>query len=218
MVLTEDLGKTFEYAICMVYGIPYAGPFRYSIVEASALRDRLTALPTLFPACTHTAARGARYDYTSLDGGVHLSAKTSKRRGAKVAPQVVGQATPEKFCSELGIEFVDVPTLKRYIQEHIVEILPTLVQHTFDCPNLYYNKETESIKFIQLTRPIDWSVFEMTWTRGWGDWNNSSTLKVNGQSVLEVQFHSAGRSNMAVRWCYDTVLEVFSDNFTVHSL
>lgn len=218
MVVTEDLGKIFEYAICMVYGIPYSGPFRYSVENASVLRDRLTALPGLFPACTHTAARGARYDYTSLDGSVHLSAKTSKNRMAKVAPQVIGQATPEKFCSLLGIDYTDAPTLKRYIQEHVVDILPTLVHCTFDCPNLYYNEARNTIKFVQLVTPIDWSAYEMTWTKSWDVWNNSTTLKVDGRSLLEIQFHSTGRTNMAIRWCYDAVLEIFADHFMIQTL
>lgn len=211
---TEDDGKIFERAICYVYDTPYTQPFPYSDAAARALADRIASLPTLFPSCTHTASRGARYDFTSEEGG-HLSAKTSKRANGKEAPQVIGQATPEKFCSVLGIPYTDVPALKQFIQENIVDILPSLVEYTFDCPNLYYNKAKNTIQFITLETPIDWSLYDYTWTKPHDSWNNSSTLKVNGVSLVEFQFHSASRKNMAVRWCYDTFLSFFADHLNI---
>ena len=32
--MTEDLGKIFEMAICMLYGIDYDGKYKYSLDEA----------------------------------------------------------------------------------------------------------------------------------------------------------------------------------------
>ena len=136
-LMTEDTGKIFEKAICDAYGIPYDGPFQYSQAEVDMLTPRLKRLVTdnLFPMCAHTASKGARYDFTAVAGEsggevLHLSAKSNKKKGGKVAPQVVGQATPQKFweecvkfsnCSnENGVP--DPATLKKYIQEN-VEIL-----------------------------------------------------------------------------------------------
>lgn len=219
---TEDLGKIFEMAICIAYGIPYAGVYRYSLATAEELASRLALLPTIFPACTHTAQRGARYDFTAAnESGKHLSAKTSKRALGKVAPQVIGQCQPRVFCSLVGTEFVDIPTLKTYIQGTVTSILPVLVGHTFDCPNLYYNQDKGTIRYIEMSVPIDWTAYEYEWTCPVESWNNSSTLKVKtstgSRALVEFQFHSASRSNMAVRWCYDTFLELFRDNLTIQS-
>jgi hypothetical protein len=151
-----------------------------------------------------------------------LSAKTIKKGSGKVAPQVIGQAQPQKFCEELGIPYTDVPTLKNYIQTNITSILPHLVSHTFDCPNLYYHQEEDKIWFIQMVKEIDWSRMSYEWTKTGDDWNNSSTLKIKTSrgfvALVEFQFHSSSRTNMAVRWCYDNLLDIFRDNFSITAL
>jgi hypothetical protein len=222
-VKTEDTGKCFEMAICLAYGIPYDGRYKYGMEIPEKLKPRLSKLTELFPICTHTAKKGARYDYTAVDDTTkHLSAKTTKKGGGKVAPQVVGQSQPKKFCEILNVPFTTIEALKKYIQENIKEVLPVLVEHTFDCPNIYYNKEKDTIQYITLTTPIDWAQYDYTWTRSWEDWANSSTLKVvenkNAVSLVEFQFHTASRTNMAIRWCYENFLTLFKDNLTIIDL
>ena len=81
-LLTEDTGKMFEMAICLAYGIPFDGKYKYGMELPIALQPRLAKLPTLFPKCTHSAKRGARYDFTCIDDTTkHLSAKTIKKGG-----------------------------------------------------------------------------------------------------------------------------------------
>jgi hypothetical protein len=220
---TEDTGKVFEMAICLAYGIPYDGPYKYGLERPLALKARLSKLPELFPKCTHTAKRGARYDYTAdTDPSQHLSAKTTKHSGGKVAPQVVGQAQPQKFAELLGIPYSSVPALKEYIQTHPTTILPILTSYTFDCPNIYYNEHTDAITFLTLIKPIDWTKYTYSWTKPYTEWANSSTLKIQSpegpKALLEIQFHSASRTNMAVRWCYETFLDIFKEHFTMHKL
>lgn len=215
---TEDLGKQFEMAVCLIYGIEYDGPYKYGMDEPERLRKRLTLLPRLFPTPKHTAKRGARYDFTSdTDKNEHLSIKTTKGDG-KVAPQVVGQPSIAKFRSTLHIPEMSVPELKAYIQEHILDILPVFEEYTFDCPNLYYNKKKNKIVYVQRTSPINWAdAGTISWTRNAASWGNSSTLKLNGNPILEMQFHTASRSNMANRWLYETILELFPRNFEIVS-
>jgi hypothetical protein len=218
-VRTEDLGKIFEKAICLRFGIAYNGKYKYSLEEAQRLAGLMGKLPEFYsPVCEHTASGGARYDFTGVSG--QLSAKTSKALSGKVAPQVIGQPQPQKFCDELGIPFTGVPELKQHIQTHIVSVLPVLVEHTFDCYNLYYNKARGNIKFVRLIKPIAWASFNYSWTKHWSVWGNSSTLKLvgaDGKSVpiVEFQFHSKSRTNMAIRWCYDSVLAQFADHFDI---
>ena len=137
-VKTEDTGKIFEQAICLAYGILYDGTYKYDMEAPTVLKDRLARLPELFPLCRHTAKRGARYDFTAVgDESLHLSAKTTKKGVGKVAPQVIGQTQPKNFCEILGIPYTNVADLKHHIQTNITSILPVLVSHTFDCPNLF---------------------------------------------------------------------------------
>jgi hypothetical protein len=227
---TEDTGKIFEKAICDSFGIPYDGPFKYSQDEVNLLVPRLSRLATdkLFPPCVHTASKGARYDFTSIDGKTHLSAKSNKKKGGQLAPQVVGQPHPQKFCQVLGIEYTTPETLKQYIQENIVSILPVLWNYTFDSQIIYYVKETNTIRFITplpettTTPAVNWSEFQYTWTCPHDKWNNTSSLKleINGKKerILEFQFHTKNRQNMAIRWSIETVLRVFNKQFTIVSL
>lgn len=218
---TENTGKMFEMAICVAWGIPYDGKYKYSMELAERLKPRLSEkLPKLFPMCRHTAKRGSRYDYTALaDPTQHLSSKTTKGGVGKVAPQVVGQAQPKKFCEIIGIEYTTDADLKKYIQTHVLTIIPILVSYTFDCPNIYYNEKEDTIRYITLTTPIDWEKYEFKWTCGWDTWNQSSTLKIKLEgkeyALLEFQFHTASRTNMAIRWCYENFLTVFKENLSI---
>ena len=220
LLKTEDTGKIFEMAICLAYGIPYNGPYKYSMERAESLKSRLSKLLDLFPKCYHTAAKGARYDFTCIDDeSNHLSAKSTKQGVGKVAPQVIGQSQPQKFCDIIGTPYTTILALKQFIQTDIATILPILVSYTFDCPTVFYNQERNTIRYITLTTPIEWTTCQFKWTCDWNDWNNSSTLKmVVGEdeiALLEVQFHTKSRTNMAVRWYYETFLTLFKKNLTI---
>jgi len=221
---TEDTGKIFERAICLAYGIPYDGPYKYGMDAPAKLQTRLSRLPSLFPHCTHTAKRGSRYDFTAVDDtSKHLSAKSTKKGVGKVAPQVIGQAQPELFCNVIGLPFSTIPALKENIQSNIIRILPVLVAHTFDCDTVYYNQELDTIRYISLHTPIDWQQFLFTWTCKPAEWNNSSTLKIKHAkrketALVEIQFHTKTRTNMAIRWCYENFLTLFKNNLHIHDL
>ena len=221
-MLTEDTGKMLEMAICLTYNTDYKGNFKYSMPEAKRLSNMMTILPSLFPLCEHTAQKGSRYDFTTITNDLkHLSAKSTKKGKGKVAPQVIGQATPQKFCDIIKIPYTTNNVLKQYIQEHIVSILPILEGFTFDCDTLYYNKQENTIRYIKQTESIIWSNYEYKWSRSYNEWNNSSCLKVKQGdkyiTILEVQFHNT-RKNMAIRWSYEDVLTVFKNNFNIIQL
>lgn len=220
-VCTEDTGKSFEMALCLAFGVPYDGIFKYSLELPNRLKSRLEKFSSIFPKCYHSAKNGSRYDFTTFDGKSHLSAKSTKKGVGKVAPQVIGQLQPKAFCSFFGIDFVSITNLKKYIQTNIISILPKLVKYTFECPIIYFNQADDSIRFITLIKPIDWGKFKksIVWTCNWEQWNNSSTLKIRigGKSVslLEFQFHTNSRSNMSIRWHFENFLQFFSDHLTI---
>jgi hypothetical protein len=231
---TEDTGKIFEKAICDSVGIPYDGPFKYSQEEVDKLVPRLSKILTenLFPPCIHTAKKGARYDFTSLDGKMHLSAKSNKKKGGKLAAQVIGQATPTKFCTILGIEYTTKENLKQHIQENISSILSVLWGYTFDSQLIYYVKDTNTIRFITprnsilsatatATTPVNWSEYQYTWTLSYDKWEGSSSVSITidgkKEPILEWQFHK-NRKNMAIRWSIENILRIFSDQFDILDL
>jgi hypothetical protein len=225
-LLTEDTGEQFEMAICLAYGIPYNKKnYKYGMEIPEKLKHRLTKLKKIFPSCIHTAIKNSRYDYTSIDGKKTLSAKSSKSsnpNNIKVAPQVLGQAQPKKFCDVIGIEFVDDNNLKKYIQQNEAIILKRFVEYTFDSANVFYIKETDSIRYIELVSPINWEKYKFKWTCDYNEWKNSSTLKILHKdkyvSLVEFQFHKKTRTNMANRWFYENFLTIFEDNLNIISL
>ena len=218
---TEDLGKITEKALCNALGIPYNGKYKYGEPPAT-LQARLATLAPLLPTdLVHTAAAGARYDYTSAaDPSKHISVKTTKG-GSKVAPQCIGQPQPAAFCERVGIPFVSVPALKKTIQDDIATvILPAMAAFTFDCQTVYYNERTGQLQLITLKTPIDWTKHTYSWTCGHEAWANSASVKIivgDGEPkvLAEFQFHSSSRTNMANRWCFDNVLTIFRDNFEI---
>lgn len=223
-VQTEDTGKIFEMAVSLGTGTPYEGSFKYSMELPEKLKPRLSKLRVIFPVTwSHTAKNGSRYDFTCVtDETKHLSAKSTKKGVGKVAPQVIGQCQPNKFCEIIGIEHTTIPALKQYIQSEIVKIIPILVGYTFDCPNIYYNHEKDTIRLITLDIPIEWNKYEFKWTCDWATWKNSSTLKIiyeqKEYALLEFQFHTKSRTNMAIRWCYENFLTIFKENLCIIDL
>jgi hypothetical protein len=150
----------------------------------------------------------------------HLNAKTTKGNG-KVAPQYVGQAMPRAFCERMEIPVLPVPELKQYIQENIVDLMPRLEEYTFATPILYYNQKTDTILFIEQIAPIPWKEVVFSYTRTHSQWKNSCTFKMARDTdthnipIMEIQFHSRNRKNMAVRWCFENLLNAFASHFRI---
>jgi hypothetical protein len=220
MVLTENTGKMFEYAFCMAVSICYNGNYRYDYPSDDLI---LRLMPFRFTDWVHTAANGARYDITEIDNeNSYLSLKTTKR-GGKVAPQVIGQPSIKKFCELIGVELLPIDQLKNHIRSNICDILPIFEEYTFDCPILYYNEKTNEIKYIQRVEKINWIGYEYSWTNDWTQ-NKGSTLKIHIPNtdkkipICEIQFHDSSRNNMANRWCFENVLNIFSENFDIQDL
>ena len=232
-IRTEDTGIHLEQVLCEVLGIEcktknknnYRSEFRE---EAEMLIPRLKNLSQThcFAACRyeHTAAGGHPYDFTgTLDSTVRLSIKSAKHKDkAKIAPHTIGQAAPDKFADFVGARNAEDDTriLKQWIQENVVALLTAVSNHTFDCPIIYYNKGASSLQYITLREPIDWTEREYLWSCSYDRWNNSSTLKVRlpdgkYKAILEVQFHSKSRKNMAIRWAFDALLRAFSEYFII---
>jgi hypothetical protein len=219
MVLTEDLGKMFEMAICLLYKTPYSGNYKYGLDCPNTIIPKIQKLLDYFPACTHTADKGSRYDFTSSDGKF-LSAKTTKQ-DKKVCPQVIGQPTKKGFC-----ESFDLPTdssndvIKNYISNNFKSMLTKYFDHTFDCDIVYYNRHTDTVLFVRTKEPINWDTekFDFSHIRKNKKWNESSTLYLvkddKTHTLGEFQVHNH-RNCIKFRWNFENVLSLFPDNFEV---
>ena len=220
-VVTEDLGKIFEMAICLCYNTSYDGNYKYSLQEAQSLKNKLNNLANLFPYnIKHCASRGSKYDFECLDDPtIHLSAKTTKKDG-KVCPQVIGQPSRKKFCEFFEIDpSTSLEQIKLYIINNIANLLQVYSANTFDCPILYYNKHTNLMAFIVIKEHINWSNYAIKFSHNIKNklWNESSSISIDGITIGEFQVHNK-RDCIKFRWCFEKLLSMFEPHFTIRNL
>jgi hypothetical protein len=218
---TEDLGKKFEMAICLLYGIPFDGKYKYSMEEADKLKDRILPLAEVFPhKLKHTAKNGSQYDFTGLDDdSIKLSAKTTKKDG-KVCPQVIGQPSKKKFCEFFGLDLnYTLDQIKSHIESNVDEMLNIYFDMTFDCPILYYNQKSNILQLIHIKQKIDWTscTVEFSHQKKNKPWNESSTISINNITIGEFQVHNH-RDNIKFRWAFENLIKLFPDFFEIISL
>lgn len=220
-VLTEDLGKIFEMAICLLYEIEYDGKYKYSLEEANIIKDKLHKLKIAFPfKIKHIAKNGNKYDFVSIDDDkINLSAKTTKK-DAKVCPQVIGQPSKKKFCNFFGIDLLyDLEQIKNYIETNVKSLLEIYALNTFDCPIVYYNKHKNMILFVKLKENINWTNYDISFSHIIKNkkWNESSCIIINGITIGEFQIHNH-RDCIKFRWSFEKLLTLFKDNFEILDL
>lgn len=220
-VLTEDLGKIFEMAICLLYEIEYNGKYKYELEEAIVLKDKLHKLKDEFPfKIKHVAKNGNKYDFTCIDDDkICLNAKTTKKN-AKVCPQVIGQPSRKKFCEFFGIDsFFDMEQIKNYIETNVNSLLEMYVLHTFDCPIVYYNKYKNVILFIKQKKAIDWKnhIISFSHVAKNKKWNESSSISIDGIGIGEFQIHKH-RDCIKFRWSFEKLLKLFDKHFEIINL
>lgn len=223
IILTEDLGKKFEMAICLLYQTPFDGNYKYSITDAELLKDRLAQSPllSLFPGpLKHTAKNGSQYDFTGLhDETIKLSAKTTKKDG-KVCPQVIGQPSKKKFCEFFQLDTqVTTDQIKGYIETNIQTMLHRYFHSTFDCPILYYNEHTNVLQLIKCLEPVDWykQTIEFSHQKKGKQWGESSTISINSVTIGEFQVHNH-RDCIKFRWAFEKLLKTFPAIFKIVAL
>ena len=219
-VLTEDLGKTFEMALCLLYETEYDGNFKYSLEQAKVIKNKLDKLKTVFPVnIKHIAKNGNKYDFITTDvNPLYLSAKTTKKDG-KVCPQVIGQPSKKKFCEFFGIDYYSLEQIKNYIQANICSLLELYALNTFDCPIVYYNQNKNIILFVKLKENINWTNYDILFSHliKNKNWNESSSIYINGINIGEFQIHNH-RDCIKFRWSFEKLLDLFKDNFEIIDL
>ena len=186
--------------------------------DAEKVKDKIKEMKNIFPQnITHTAEKGARYDFTcSNSEGLYLSAKSTKK-GDKVCPQVIGQPSKKKFCQHFGLDnSITINEIKTYIQENIRNMLQKYFEYTYDCPIIYYNQHKNLILFVKKINDIHWNDFEIEFSHIKKDkeWNESTTISIQDVSIGEFQVHNH-RDNIKFRWCFENLIYKFPQYFEV---
>ena len=200
----EDLGKEFEKAVCIYYGIEFKGNFKYNIENSKRLADKLTPLKDIWaPTAEHTANNRSYHDFTYLSNGLmrHLSLKTNKSSGGKVCPQVIGQPTSKTFRKHFGLS-EDV-NIKDYITNNFSSMLEKYWNNAYDVPMLYYNEKNDKIYYIKASK---YPEFEKEYLSLGKDWNESTTLKYKGKTIGEFQVHNH-RDCIKFRWNHKNLMD-----------
>jgi hypothetical protein len=220
-VLTEDLGKIFEKAICNLYDIEYDGKYNYSLEEAENIKEKIFKLKQIFPyKIKHCAKNGNKYDFIGIeDITISLSAKTSKKDG-KVCPQVIGQPSRKKFCEFFNIDITsDSNIIKEYIEKNVNTMLYQYTLNTFHSRIIYYNKYKNLILFITLKEKINWNEKYISFSHinNCKKWNESTSIIVDNVTIGEFQVHNH-RDCIKFRWNFEKLLSLYKDNFEVVNL
>ena len=134
-----------------------------------------------------------------LASGRSLSLRTT-RTSMKIAPRVLGQAgykvLNDYFYDVLGKMIETQEDIKELIINHIAEIFPIIVDAFFasDITVLVFLDAVDPEKqFVIFDNKelsnMNYSPEQFSFTRNLENWNESTTLKIDGISVAEIQIH-----------------------------
>lgn len=211
IVNTEKIGKIFEMAICTLFNSKFNGEYKYSIEEAEKMSIRISKLKTFISSCEHIGKKD-EYDFKTNNG--YLSAKTTKSSD-KICPQIIGQPSKKVFCKHFKLpETSTNDDIKKYIIKNTSSLLDEYIKNTFHCSLLYYDTLKDKVLYINKKKDIKWINSNLSFSRNLEDWNESSTLKYNDETIGEFQIHT-GRSGIKFRWNLYKLLGLFKNNFDV---
>ena len=206
----ETLGMTAESAICSYFDLQKPDSFikRCSpTIEKQLLPVIKESFEIIPRAIKHTGSesgiRGEQskcsYDFV-LEGNKTLSLKTNK--GKMVCPPEVGQPGG-KTCLLYFREFfpkelkeVTNEEFKKMVFNHIAEIMPIYVEHSFDSDWLlwiYLEKSNYTFKAINKLdiKQFEWDETKFSFTKSSiEEWNESNTVKYDGLTIGEFQVHT----------------------------
>ena len=221
LYMSENLGKSFEKAICLLYNTPFHGrTYQYNMNDAEKLMERTIRLKKIYPSIQHVTDYGSKYDFIIENSeDKYLNAKTTKYRG-KVCPQVIGQCTRNNFCKYFNIINQDLINVKEFIQGNIAMIIKKYFENTFLCPILYYNENLDRLSIIKLRQGILWEKYQLEFRHLQRNmpWTGSTTLYIVDEfsetniPIGEFQIH-ANRDVVKFRWYFENLLEQFPEKF-----
>jgi hypothetical protein len=211
---TEQVGISAEIAIADIsqVEINFAYRLRGRIELVEHIKPALEKFISKIPKPTsHIAEDKNPIDFL-LVGSKTLSVKTNMRKPGKIAPQNIGQPSSStfwKYLPELVPDGIDVSQIryaesvelfKRVAQSNISILLSKYWENLFDCDYLIYvcnvldkNDNLSShptVALYEKSHSPSWDSHKITFTQNLITWNESCTVKYNGNSIGEFQIHN----------------------------
>ena len=205
----ETFGITLQYAVCVKYKL--ANKISLKRIDENLLEKILKSniLGKIFKGRKPVKYLTDSKDFTSefatkcphnflLKNNETLSIKSFKGNGKMFAPKVVGQSglkVLNHYFGDLYKEEITRDNFKQFCLDNVSEILPILIDYAlvsdYNCYIYLLNDDIEFdiIKrgnFPELTFEKDKFSFTKSTIM---EWNESTTVKYDGETVLEMQLH-----------------------------
>lgn len=205
----ETFGITLQYAVCVKYKLD--NKISLKRIDEKLLKKILksTILGKMFRGKKPIKYLTDSKDYTSefvtkcphnflLKNNETLSIKTFKSSGKMFAPKVVGQSglkVLNHYFGDLYKEEITRDNFKEFCLENVNEILPVLIDYALVSDyNCYVYLFDDDIEFDTIKRgnfpELTFEKERFTFTKSTVlEWNQSTTVKYDGETVLEMQLH-----------------------------
>jgi hypothetical protein len=206
----ETFGITFQYAICLKYGLDNS--IAFNRIDPALLDNFLQSniINKIFHGKKPVQYLADTKEFTSpfitrcphnflLTKNRTFSVRTFKGSGKMFAPKVVGQAgdrTFNHFFGHLSDEEINKTNFKEFCINNIDEMLPTIIDYAlvsdYNCW-IYLDDKSFTYKIIkrgnlpELT--FDYKDFSFTKPTA-NEWVESNTIKFKGKTILELQLHT----------------------------
>jgi hypothetical protein len=204
---TEDLGKTVEYALCLLYGLEYTGNFKYDTDKAHKLKERFQGIKNKLKVKEFVGKTNNYTDFI-LKGGSGLSVKSNKSQ-SKIAPQIIGQTTKNNFKKHFNCD----DKIKVFVKENLDRVLNEYCKYTFEQTLLYYNEKHDDLLIYKLKNQIkiEGAYFYNE------KWRESATIKYKNLTIGEFQIHK-NRNCVKFRFQLDNFIKLFENDFVIDKI
>ncbi len=215
---TETTGISGELAICDFYELDYPEHLqvRSSKRKSNQIKICIKRFSKYHPEIKFTKHLGVENkepDFQLEDGKI-LSLKTNIKKGNKMCPQDIGQISRERFDKVFKLPPNQTNLdRKRFIISNVLNLVNRYWKKLWCCNYLlwlYLDKQKWEYKFFNQTMVTkspfrDSTKFKFTQTAE--TWNEGSTVKYDGISIGEFQFHN-NRNCIKFRFILINVLKL----------
>lgn len=225
----ETFGLTAEKAICDIFKLKINPPNffkgRVNLQMESELQPILEQAFETLPRPVEYLGNKQGYRGESskssvdfmLQGGKTLSLKTNLQK--MVCPPEVGQPNDKTFSiyfsDLLGGKLVNEKIFKSLVIDYAAEMLPTYMNHLFDCDYLLWIRKTKGKYEFKIFPKgfganFKWNSKEISFTKDLSTWNESNTIKYGGKSLGEFQVQKH-RHCFKFRFDFENMIKIVED-------
>jgi len=212
----ETIGQTAEYALCTLFSIPCSiKKERINDVICESIVNQCKDFT--FPKVIESVGyKNGSVDYI-CEHNETLSLKTLKNNDGKMCPQVIGQPTLKRWDQYWKLDFngdlSKNPMRFEWIMANIHTFLNEMLKYIYCCDHLILISNCRGTPYIEYLRKIPPTYFThqtIEYTRDvYEEKYNplkqkysefSTTLKLDGLSIGELQFHKSSRKQVKFRF------------------